>query len=264
MPSPFPGTDPYLEDPAFWPDFHPRFINYWCEAIADALPDSYEARIGGRVNLTRLEPDVVKLIYLDVAVNQHAHMKPSSSPEGIATLEPEIVPQTYVEEIHEGYVEILHRPDHLLVAVLEFLSPTNKSGPGFYEYEFKRSSILRQNVHLFELDLLRGGDPPTLAQALPPGDYHALLTRAEHRAYCHVYTFSMRQRLPVLPVPLRAPDPDIHIDLQAVFDLAYERGRYARSVRYDQRFVLSLKEDDMAWIADRVAARLTGKTEQRA
>ncbi|MBW3540169.1 MAG: DUF4058 family protein [Planctomycetes bacterium] len=28
MSSPFPGMDPYLEDPAFWPDFHSTFINY--------------------------------------------------------------------------------------------------------------------------------------------------------------------------------------------------------------------------------------------
>jgi len=36
MKSPFPGMDPFLEQPAYWPDFHSRFINVWCEAIADA------------------------------------------------------------------------------------------------------------------------------------------------------------------------------------------------------------------------------------
>ena len=39
MTSPFPGMDPYLEDPAFWPDFHHRFIDCWCEEIAAELPD---------------------------------------------------------------------------------------------------------------------------------------------------------------------------------------------------------------------------------
>ena len=29
MPSPYPGMDPYLEDPAFWSDFHDGFIVYW-------------------------------------------------------------------------------------------------------------------------------------------------------------------------------------------------------------------------------------------
>jgi len=27
--------DPFLEDPAYWSDFHDTFINYWCETIAD-------------------------------------------------------------------------------------------------------------------------------------------------------------------------------------------------------------------------------------
>ena len=43
MPSPFPGMDPFLENPAFWTDFHFTFINYWREALADTLPDEFEA-----------------------------------------------------------------------------------------------------------------------------------------------------------------------------------------------------------------------------
>jgi hypothetical protein len=38
MKSPFPGMDPYLESPEIWPDFHSRFINAWCEAIAGRIP----------------------------------------------------------------------------------------------------------------------------------------------------------------------------------------------------------------------------------
>src|SRR4051812_30173317 len=125
MPSPFPGMDPYLEDSAFWSDFHHTFISCWREIIADQLPDSYDARIGERVNLTQLEPDVVKLISPDVAVSHGARSKPAPVAGGVAVLEPEVIPQTFVEETRESYVEILHRPDRSLVAVLELLSPTN-------------------------------------------------------------------------------------------------------------------------------------------
>ena len=79
MPSPFPGMDPYLEDAAFWPDFHHTFITCWREVIAEVLPDSYDARIGERVNRTQLEPEVVKLIYPDVAVSQGVRTKPAVS-----------------------------------------------------------------------------------------------------------------------------------------------------------------------------------------
>jgi hypothetical protein len=33
-------------------------------------------------------------------------------------------------------------------------------------------------------------------------------------------------------VPLKAPDPDIMLDLAAVYKAAYDRGRYAKSIDY--------------------------------
>ena len=30
----FPGVDPFLEDPAFWRDFHERFVIYCSDAMA--------------------------------------------------------------------------------------------------------------------------------------------------------------------------------------------------------------------------------------
>src|ERR1700683_5376010 len=65
MKSPFPGMDPYLEDPAFWSDFHLTFIGCWREAIADVLPDPYEARLDETVHLVQMPEEVIKLIYPD-------------------------------------------------------------------------------------------------------------------------------------------------------------------------------------------------------
>lgn len=48
MPSPFPGMDPYLEDPALWPDVH----HGWLEAIwserAPALVPRFYVRVEHR------------------------------------------------------------------------------------------------------------------------------------------------------------------------------------------------------------------------
>jgi hypothetical protein len=143
----------------------------------------------------------------------------------------------------------------LLVAVLELLSPSNKVGGGFYDYEAKRGTILKQRTHLFELDLLHVGNPLAFLRPLPESDYRALLTRAENPEFCYVYAFSMRERLPALPVPLRAPDPDISVDLQAVFDLTYERGRYQRSVRYDRPIGGEFSDADAAWIRNQIESR---------
>jgi len=37
---------------------------------------------------------------------------------------------------------------------------------------------------------------------------------------------------PVIRIPLRRPDPDAGLDLQALVDQCYERGRYASSINY--------------------------------
>ena len=48
-------------------------------------------------------------------------------------------------------------------------------------------------------------------------------------------------------VSTKAPDPDVWFDLGAVFATAYERGRYARSLPYDDPITLPLAEDDRNW-----------------
>ena len=70
MSSPFPGMDPFLEDPAYWPDFHYTFINYWREAIAEKLPEEFEANLGERVYLVEVDPDTRKLIYPDIGLSK--------------------------------------------------------------------------------------------------------------------------------------------------------------------------------------------------
>ena len=134
MPSPFPGFDPYLEDPAFWSDFHSTFINYWREAIAEALPPHYEAGIADRVYLIERDPDSRKLAFPDVSVTVTDRPEWLTKSSAVATLEPVTIPLTILEGPRETYIEILHRPDRTLITSLELLSPSNKQQPGRTEY----------------------------------------------------------------------------------------------------------------------------------
>src|SRR5690242_12792554 len=128
MKSPFPGMDPFLEQPAFWSDFHARFVNYWCEAIADVLPPQYEATLGERVYLVERDPDQRKLGYPDVAVTREesGSVAQTSHLGATATLEPVTIPVTILEGPRETFIEILYQPDRSLVTALELLSPANK------------------------------------------------------------------------------------------------------------------------------------------
>jgi hypothetical protein len=65
--------DPYLEHPAFGPDFHFTFINYWREALVDQLPDDYEANFRERVYLVEHDPESRKLVLPDVSVSLDRH-----------------------------------------------------------------------------------------------------------------------------------------------------------------------------------------------
>jgi hypothetical protein len=249
--------DPYLETPAFWSDFHASFITYWRDALADQLPDAYEARIDERVNLVELRPEKIKRVEPDIAIARAGQSAPSNGGTGaIATLEPVTIPLIIEEEKRETYIEILHRPERSLVAVLELLSPSNKEEPGWGAYLAKRNAVLHHPVHLVELDLLRAGRRLPLEQPYPAGHYYALVARAEQRPDCQVYHWTVRQPLPIIPIPLRAPDLDIGIDLEQVFTTTYERGRYARALDYSKSPPYTFDEIDQAWVLEQARTQL--------
>lgn len=49
MPGPFPGMDPYLEDPGEWPGVHQRLITYTADTLTAVLPPEYAAVMGERL-----------------------------------------------------------------------------------------------------------------------------------------------------------------------------------------------------------------------
>jgi len=258
MRSPFPGMDPYLEDPAFWPDFHATFINYWREEIADVLPGGYEARIGERVSLAEIPPPEEwdgrqsKTVVPDISVSHRtAAGRSTAAPATTLALEPVQIPLLVdLDEVTETYIRILRRADHSLVTVLELLSPTNKTDFGYFDYLAKRHFLLRQKVHLVELDLLIAGKRMPTASPLPAAHYHALVARANRTPIADVYSWTIRDPLPTIRVPLKAPDPDIEINLAPVFATAYDRGRYGGSLRYAGQPLITLGPGDQAWCAE--------------
>ena len=48
MPSPFPGMDPYLEQPTFWSSFHSRLIVALADALAPQLRPRYYVEVETR------------------------------------------------------------------------------------------------------------------------------------------------------------------------------------------------------------------------
>jgi hypothetical protein len=158
-----------------------------------------------------------------------------------------------VEEVKERWIEIRRRPDWAPVTIIELLSPTNKSGQGHTDYLYKRVSLITRTIHLLELDLLIAGRRLPMGRPLR-GIYHALVSRAEERPIAEVFSWSIRDPLPTIPVPLMAPDPDISLDLAAVFGAVYRRGQYERSIDYQAPLELPLAPKDRGWAQKRARA----------
>ena len=89
------------------------------------------------------------------------------------------------------------------------------------------------------------------------GIYNALVSRAGRRPISDVFSWSIRDPLPIIPVPLLAPDADITLDLASVFSTAYQRGRYERSIDYAVPLELPLSPDDRTWAEELARKRLT-------
>jgi hypothetical protein len=153
------------------------------------------------------------------------------------------------EEIRETFIEIYRLSDERLITVVELLSPSNKDTRDRSQYLAKRHAILRQEIHLVELDLLLAGQRLPMQRPLPPGHYYGIISRWVRRPDCEVYHWLLNEALPILPIPLATPDGDLQIDLTAVFETTFLRGRYDRSINYRQPLKLPLAEEDVAWVA---------------
>ena len=250
MRSPFPGIDPYLESQGLWPDFYVGFLAELRVAIAGQLPESYVARIDERMNLVEVPKEGARLIRPDVSVLRLRPVPERSAvgrTGGTLTLEPVTIPLKFLEEFREVYIEILHGPGRRLVAVLELLSPSNKSGNGRRDYLARRNGLMQNDVHIVELDFLIAGHRLPMDQLLPAGDYFAMVARADRRPDCDVFAWSVRDPLPVIPIPLLCPDPDVLVDLAPLFDFIYRGARYDLTIDYQAPLTLPLAPEDRAW-----------------
>ena len=166
-------------------------------------------------------------------------------------IEPVTVPLVppEVEEIAvHRWIEIRRRPDRVLVALIELLSPSNKAEPGFSEYARKRQELIGQPIHLVELDFLIDGLRPPMAGPLPPGDFYAFVSRADRRLDCDVYAWSIRQPIPPIPLPLDPPDPDLPLGSgRGLCDDLRERLLPSQDPATTSPLGLPLSPDDLAW-----------------
>ncbi len=264
MPSPFPGMDPYLEGPV-WESLHLLLAAEVARSLAPRLLPKYVVRPekiyvlespggddeGGPSSSTRRRPDV------SVAAGDLTASLPAGG--GVATLAPPLhLDVAMPDEASDPQltVEVRDALDQTLVTAIELLSTSNKRGDGRGEYLAKRNRLLRSESHLVEIDLLRAGRRMPMAGPLPDVPYVVVLSRADRRPASDVWPIGHRDRLPAIPIPLLAGDPDVELDLQAIITTLYDLFGLGVGLDYTRPPPVPLRPGDAAWAADLLARRV--------
>jgi hypothetical protein len=219
MPSPFPGMDPFIEGPP-WESFHAAFACDIADSLSRSMPSEYVAELGRRSFSDRETIRGVEMFC----------------------------------DFREAYIDVIAYSRRELVTVVEIMSPMTKrmDTNGRTGYRRRREALLASHVNFVEVDLLRGGERSYVEARHRSCDYLANVHRAHRRPHADAHAWSLRDRMPVIPIPLRSSNAEACIDLQELFERRYDLTRYDDSINYERPLNPPLGEDDAEWIAERL------------
>ncbi|MGB7415605.1 MAG: DUF4058 family protein [Thermosynechococcaceae cyanobacterium] len=257
MPYPFPGMNPYLENPEIWTEVHHWLITGIAESLVPQLRPKYRVAVEKRIYKT-IDDQSLLVGIPDVTVvssppnsGNVAVALPPSQPLSIALPMP--------EKVRESYLEIREVGTGAVITTIEVLSPKNKrAGDGRTAYDNKRHRILGSLTHLVEIDLLRTGTPMTTLNAPASTHYRIMVSRSERRPHADLYAFNLSDPIPPFPLPLKLGDLEPLVNLQDILQDIYDRAGFDLAVDYSQPPAVPLTEVDMTWITPLLSeSRLT-------
>jgi len=159
------------------------------------------------------------------------------------------------EPWEEPYLEIYSDRGERLVTAVEVLSLSKKKAGdgGRTSYQQKQGEFRLGGVNLVEIDLLRSGPHTTavplaqLQKLTGEFDYHVSVTVAGSPTRYFARPIKLKERLPIIQVPLDPGVPLVRIDLQPLLDRAYDTGRYRQLARYSRPCDPPLTPEQQAW-----------------
>jgi hypothetical protein len=246
--------DPYLEDPALWPDVHHALIEMIRETLVPRVRPKYLVRVEQRVYLNAADDPAYRVLVPDLRIVETARRRRKTRAPVLAgsggITEPVAVVELLDQEVAESRVEIIDRADKSVVAMIEVVSPTNKIAGSEARRSFiqKRREVTASPAHWIEIDLLRAGVRTAHPVGVAESDYLVYLdqqTSDSRRRFA--WPFNLEDHLPTIAIPLRAPDADVPLDLQVVLETVYDRAGYDLEIDYKRNPVVPLEPQQAKW-----------------
>jgi hypothetical protein len=253
--------DPYLER-LLWPDLHQRLAAHIAGRLTPRLRPRYVARLSTRFVAETDEGAPAHILYPDVDIvlarpvqEVIADYRVGVAPAPPFSMPALVLPQPSAPRAKVVSIHVRDAQSNRLVTAIEILSPVNKRAEGWFEYHQKRWRVLDSGAHLLEIDLLRSGARPVALDRaseeerplLEKASYFFFLTRSGQRDRVETWPVALRDPLPVLPVPLLEPDPDVALELGAALNTVYDEAAYDLSIDYRQPPDPPLAGEDAAW-----------------
>ncbi|ETW93963.1 MAG: hypothetical protein ETSY1_36960 [Candidatus Entotheonella factor] len=251
--------DPYLEG-YLWPDVHHRLATQISDQLMPLVRPRYVARIEIQVVADDTPEAEIGIMYPDVEIVRPrppaatSQASPSEArAAGTAMMTPTSLSVPLLEvEVRLATVEIRDTAENQLVSSIEILSPVNKREPGLSKYRDKQRRLREAHVHILDIDLLRRGQRPLAHPRIPAHAYRVTLSRAGE-SVADVWAIPLQEPLPVVPVPLRAPDEDVPLDLSLALATIYDRAAYDLSLNYNEPPPPPpLSDEAQAWVRRQV------------
>src|SRR5262249_50834129 len=105
----------------------------------------------------------------------------------------------------------------------------------------------RSDTHWVEIDLLRDGESVVARELYPACEYTVHVSKKGRRPKGKIWPIRIQQPLPPIPIPLKEPNPDVLLALQAILSTVYDRGVYHFKFDYAQAPVPPLPPELATW-----------------
>lgn len=211
MPNPFPGMNPYLENPLHWRGIHNLLLSYIHVSINQRLPDAFVVRAEERIPGNR----TMREAFLEIRTVDDA----SDLIAVIEVLSPSNkMPGPGRDEYKRKQKDVKNSLVHLV-----------------------EIDLLRDGAYTVAPD-----ERGTRARA-GHFDYICSLHRGGEGENFEVWPIPLRQQLPRISIPLTEEVNDITLDLQAVLSRIYDDGLLGKGIRYDLDPNPPLTGEDAEW-----------------